>query len=383
MLTNSKIRIYLVGLFITLMITLVKPLQLIYYNYQIFSFASLDFWNGINPYINWNHLSILGKHLDSFLYSPQFSILFTPFALLPDWLGLFCWNIFTYTLFFFSVFSLPAQFSFVTKKFIFFYSGLLLLQTLFGEQFNPVVAALFLFSFTLLEKDKGFWAVFLILLSGFTKVYGIFQIGMIMFYPKFWKNLFYTFVIGILLLALPLVKIPLNMLTGYYMSWIDTLIRHSQTVGYDVFYRPFYTLWNSIIPKTGIISLFLLASLYSISLFKIKLLKESIFYRIQFLGILMVWAILFSSSAEKNTYLIAVVGYTLWYLSFPTSKTDKVLLWINFVFLSILPIDILCPKYISDLLLNTLNFGIFFITVTWGFMVYKTLLSYNRIQISE
>ena len=218
-LTATGKRIYFTGLIIALLVTSNEVIRQIYNNFQIFSYGSLDFWNGINPYSDWNHLSILGKQLDVFIYGPLFSILFTPFTLIPGWAGVYLWNIFTYTLFYFSVFTLPEKFSFNTKRFIFFFSSLLLFTTLLSVQFNPVVAALFLFSFTLLEKNRGFWAVLLILVSGFTKVYGIFQIIMLLFYPRLWRNIFYAVLIGTFLFLLPLVRIPLPELIDYYNSW--------------------------------------------------------------------------------------------------------------------------------------------------------------------
>ncbi len=373
---DIKNKIYIIGLFFASLIALKEVINLSYYNFQIFSYGSLDFWAGINPYVNWNHLSLLGKPLDFFLYTPQFSILFTPFALLPGWSGVFCWNFFTYTLFYYSVFSLPEQFTFVKKKFIFFYSFLLLLQTLLSEQFNPVIASLFLFSFTLLEKKKYFWAVLLILLSGFTKVYGIFQLGMLLFYPKFWKNILYALLIGVALFLLPLIKIPGNELITYYQSWIKIIMSHSLTpLRFDTIYRPFYILHNSIEPFIGIISLGVLAVLYSIAVFKHKLFKQSFLHRVQFLGIIMIWAIIFGTASERNTYHIAIVGYALCYLCFQPTKTDKIFLWINFVLLEIVPIDIFCPRKVAIFLLDSLNLGIIVFSITWGLLVYKILKS--------
>ena len=375
-LTDNKKKIFIIGIFILFPIILEDLVKLSYNNFQIFSFGSLDFWTGINPYTSWNHLSLLGKHLDYFLYSPQFSILFTPFAILPSSLGVLCWNLFTYTLFYFSVFSLPEQFTFVKKKFILLYSIILLLQTLFSEQFNPVVAALFLFSFSLLERNKGFWAVLLILLSGCTKVYGIFQIGMLLFYPRLWKNILYSVSLGIIFFLLPLVKIPINELLDYYHSWMKIVIAHSSDIlRFEIIYRPLYILWNPVKSIMEIISLGLLGLLYSIGLFKLKLFKESFAHRVQFLGILMIWAILFGIASEYNTYQIAVVGYALWFLFSQTSKIDKILLWINFILLEIIPVDILCPDKVATLLLDKLNLNTIILLITWILMVYKTFSS--------
>ena len=375
-LSGTKRRVYCIGFIFSFLITLKEALRLSYNNFQIFSYGSLDFWRDINPYSDWTHLSILGKPLDVFLYGPLFSILFTPFALLPSLLGVFCWNIFTYTLFYFSIFTLPEQFSFVKKKFIFFFTVLLLFTSLLSVQFNPVVASFFLFSFTLLEKKQGFWAVLLIFLSGFTKVYGIFQLAMLIFYPGFWKNALYALLIGIAFTFLPLVHFPLNELVAYYQSWIVAVMNHSVALRFYSIYRPICLFYNSIEPFMGLISLGVLLLILSFTLIKLKLFKESFFKRVQFLGILMSWAILFGVSSERHTYIIAMVGYAIWYLSSNPTRLDKVLLWINFILLGILPIDILCPWTISNFILAKLNLGVMVFTITWWIMVYKTFISH-------
>jgi hypothetical protein len=379
-LTETKRKVYLIGLFFAIIITLKEVIALSYNNFQIFSYGSLDFWTGINPYSDWNHLSVQGKPLDIFLYGPLFSILFTPFALLTGWIGVICWNIFTYTLFFFSVFTLPDKFDFIKKKFIFFFTILLLFTTLLSVQFNPVVAAIFLFSFSLLEKKQGFWAVLLICLSGFAKVYGIFQIAMLLFYPRFWKNTLYAFLIGIVFFLLPLVHIPVNKLVDYYHSWFVIVMNHTEFMQSYCIYRPVCLFYDSIRPFTGLISLGVFCVILSFALLRLKLFKESFLHRAQFLGIIMSWAILFGTGSERNTYVIAVAGYAIWYLCSNTNRLDKVLLWINFILLGIFPIDLVCPWVISDFILGKLNLGIIVFAITWGVMVYKTFTSHYTFQ---
>jgi hypothetical protein len=380
--TITQKAVFLIGFFFALLITLKEDIGLSYNNFQIFSYGSLDFWRNINPYSDWNHLSLKGKQLDVFLYGPLFSILFTPFALLPGWLGVFCWNIFTYTLFFFSVFTLPEQFSFTNKKFIFFYTVLLLLATLLSVQFNPVVAALFLFSFTLLEKKQGFWAVLIILLSGFMKVYGIFQLSMLLFYPKFWKNTFYAAVLGIALLILPLVHMSFNELIEYYQSWIVAVTKHSDPLRFYSIYRPVCMFFKSIEPFMGFISIGILLLIFFFTIIKLKMFKGSFSYRAQFLGILMSWAILFGLSSERHTYVIAMVGYAIWYLNIIPNNFDKFLLWINFILLGIFPIDFLCPPVISRFVLYKLNLGTLIFAITWVIMIFKTYF-FNKVNHSD
>ncbi len=371
-LTETRRSVYIIGFVIAFFITLKEVANLTHNNFQIFSYGSLDFWAGINPYSDWNHLSLLGKPLDLFLYGPVFSILFTPFTLLPGWLGAFCWNTFTYTLFFFSIFTLPDQFNFFRKKFIFFFSALTLFCTLLSVQFNPIIASLFLFSFTLLEKKKGFWAVLLILLSGTTKVYGIFQLAMLLFYPGFRKNVLYAVIIGFALLLLPLVQIPADELVPYYQSWIVTVTGHSDASRFYSIYRPVCIYFKSVEPYMGFISIGVFLMILSFTIVKLKTFKESFLYRSKFLGILMSWVILFGLSSEKHTYVIAMAGYAIWYLSSTPTRLDKVLLWANFVLLGILPVDIICPRVISGFILAKLHLGVIVFAITWGIMVYKT-----------
>ena len=371
--TDTKTKIYFIGLFIALIVTLKEVICMSYNNFQIFSFGSLDFWNGINPYSDWNHISILAKPLDVFLYGPLFSILFTPFTILPGWIGVIFWNIFTYTLYFFSVFTLPDRFSFYNKRFFFFFSSLLLFSTLLSVQYNPVVGALFLFSFTLLEKNKGYWAVLLILISGFTKVYGIFQIIMILFYPGFRKNTLYALLIGIVLFLLPVIKIPAAELLDYYHSWMNVITSHLVFNRYSI-YRPFIALHDSIASVTGFISLGVFFVIFILTLLKLKYFKGSFSYRAMFLGVLMSFAILFSTGSERHTYVIAVAGYAIWYTCINPTRIDKILLWINLLLLGILPVDLIVPWIVSNFLLAKLDLGVIVFAITWFIMVYKTFL---------
>lgn len=53
-------------------------------NFLVFADSTRDFWNGINPYTSQWVTDHSGRF---FLYTPVFSVLFTPFAYLPEWLG--------------------------------------------------------------------------------------------------------------------------------------------------------------------------------------------------------------------------------------------------------------------------------------------------------
>ena len=364
--------IFLFGLFFAFVITLKEVINLSYNNFQIFSYGSIDFWEGINPYSDWYHLNLRNKPLDVFIYLPVFSILFTPFTLIPSWLGAFCWNFFTYSLFYKSIFFLPQKYNFKNKKFIFFISCLLLFATMLSMQFNPLVAALFLFSYSYLEKRQYFLAILLISISGFTKVYGIFQLSMLIFYPKFWKNVLYSFGIGIFLFFLPLVRFNFTVLIYYYQTWIDAISGHSTMQSFYSIYRAIYSITPKINYFASKISIVVLFIVFAFGLYHIKKIKNSFALRAQYLGILMSYVILFGLSSELHTYVIAITGYSIWYIFSRKTSLNKILLWLNFFLLAIFPIDIFCPVIISKFVLGELHLGVIVFFITWLIMIYKT-----------
>jgi len=365
--------IFLFGLFFAFAVTLKEVNSSSYNNFLIILYSTFDFWQGIDPYADWHHLDLKGRPLGVFIYLPLFSVLFTPFMIFPAWLGAFLWNFFTYSLFYKSIFSLPEKYNFTAKKFVFFITCLLLFATMLSMQFNPIVAAIFLFSYTALEKKNYFLAILLISISGLTKVYGIIQFSMFLFYPKFWKNAIYSIVVMLVLAAVPLIRYTPTELLALLSSWKEAITFHStKQGGFYSIYRPFFQISDSIGNYATLISAVIFLLIVGLLLLKLKDFKTSFLKRAEYLGILMSWAILFSVGSELHTYVIAMTGYAIWYVHNSTTKIDRILLWINFFLLAVFPIDILVPTFISNVVLGKLHLGIIVFSITWFIMVYKT-----------
>src|ERR1035437_9749403 len=69
-----------------------------YGNYLIFKNAFSHLLQGKDMYALYPEL-----HIDLFKYSPTFAVLFSPFALLPDFAGLILWNLLNVMALFFAV----------------------------------------------------------------------------------------------------------------------------------------------------------------------------------------------------------------------------------------------------------------------------------------
>ena len=373
----NRANLYLLGLLVTLVLTFLEFSKGRHHNFIVFADASRDFWSGISPYTDqW-----VEKHGRFFLYTPVFSVLYSPFAFLPAWLGPFAWNIFNYSLFFLSIFKLPAQFDERQKANMFLFTLLILGQSLLSFQYNITVAYIFLFAYSLMERKQFFWAILLIMISGVTKVYGIFQLGLLLCYPQFWRNMGYVVLTGVLLLLLPLLKLSPAAFIPYYQEWLYSLSSHHSTMVFDSIY--YAEPWlSATLPYYRYIQMGSLCVLALMLLLSRKKYTSWVF-RAQALGVLMGWTILFSDAAEKHTYVIALAGYMLWYWSLAErQKIDKILFWATFFLLCVVPIDIFVPKPLMNLICYTLWLNVWVFLLVWLRMVWITFLKPQQLNPS-
>ncbi len=159
-------------------------------------------------------------------------------------------------------------------------------------------------------------------------------------------------------------------LSGYYEHWFNGLA-HQKTlrVFHTFFYlKPFFSqppAWTTI---AQIFAIILLAFLVLVNRSKYK----DFAFRVQALGILMGWVILFGTSSEYHTYVIALLGYMLWYYSRQPSRIDKILYYSNLIVLGLMPIDLFCPGVVWRFFFLTTTLNIWIFTITWLRMVWIT-----------
>ena len=189
------------GLLIVLIATSVEVFRGRNTNYFDYQDSTRMFWEGLSPY----NLEYAQAHQIYFLYSPVFSVIFAPIFYLPWWLGPYVWNIGNYTLFSLAIKWLPQQLE-KFKLYIFVFLLSVVMQTVFCYQHNIIVSYIYVFAFILLERGKGFWAVFLIMLSATTKIYGAAELAILLCYPKVWRNFGYAILCGAFFLLLPAVN---------------------------------------------------------------------------------------------------------------------------------------------------------------------------------
>ena len=364
--------VYWLGFVIAVAASLIELLRGGAENYCVFRDATLQFWQGINPYTQ----EFVDVHHRYFIYSPIFCVLFAPFAFMPFYLGGLVWNLFGYTVFYFGVKNLPGVLS-AKAPLIMLYLLLTVAQSLFCFQFNLLVAAIFVWALVLLERDQAFWAILLIMISATTKIYGAVELALLLFYPRFWRNVGYVLLTGIGLILLPALHGGVEGLLSGYQNWLAQLVSHQSTgIYYSFLFLPGIRSFALPYMRLFQVSVLLLMAipflLPILPPFKGKV-EVGLPFRVGLLAALMGYIVLFSEAAEYTTYTITMTGYALWYfLEDKRPLVDRILFWALFVLWCVMPIDLFCPSKLCNYIHSTLWIGVLTYTVAWVRMIYFT-----------
>ena len=352
------------GLLIVLIATSVEVFRGRNTNYFDYQDSTRMFWEGLSPY----NLEYAQAHQIYFLYSPVFSVLFAPIFYLPWWLGPYVWNIGNYTLFSLAIKWLPQQLD-KYKLYIFVFLLSVVLQTIFCYQHNIIVAYIYLFAFILLERGKGFWAVFLIMLSATTKIYGAAELAILFCYPKTLRNFGYAILCGAFFLLLPAVNTNFDNVFVLYQQMFDMISSHhsdSDYIGilFAVGLKPF------LLPNYRLVQVVVLAILAVLFFWRYKRWSDFRF-RVQALGILSGFMILFSDCPETHTYIICLPFYVMTFWLQPKRNwIDWTLFWSLVVNYMILPTDVLCPAWLHNFIHRTFWLDVYTYFFCWLRMIW-------------
>lgn len=357
--------VFWLGFVIAFAATLAETLRGRCENFHVYADATNLFWSGITPYTQ----DFIDAHSRYFLYSPVFNVLFTPFALLPWWIGTFAWNMMNYCLMFLAVWTLPGALRPHRLK-IFLFLLSILEQSIFCYQYNVTICYLFLFAFTLLENKKPFWAVLLIMISATTKVYGVVELALLFCYPKTLRNFGYAALCGAALLLSPMLNIGMEHPLSLYEDMANMLTQHNNEVEYvGLLYAR--GLKSLLLPNAMMVQVGVLA-LLAVGFFACYRKWSSFTFRVQAVAILMGYIILLSDCPETHTYIISLAGYLMAYWLLPKREWyDKTLFWLLFVNFCILPTDVLCPPKVHTFIHDTFWLDVYAYTVCWMMIIYR------------
>ncbi|MDR6515552.1 glycosyltransferase family 87 protein [Chryseobacterium camelliae] len=279
-------------------------------NYLIFKNVFLNTLQQKNLFIHYPDLYFDLNH-----YGVFFSLLIAPFAVMPDWLGISLWNLANTFIFVYAIHRLPLS---DPKKALF---ALFCLQeyitAALSLQFNIALTGLLMLSAILIYERKEVQSVTAILVGVFVKIYGIVGLSQFFFIKNKIRFIVAGLVIAVLFFVLPMVYSSPQFVIQSYADWFQSIIEknnENQVLGnmQDISLMGFF---RRILGDASISNLVFLAfglPLFAAPYIRIRQYKHYAF-QLMILASTLLFLVLFSSSSESPTYIIAVTGVMIWF----------------------------------------------------------------------
>ncbi len=271
-----------------------------------------------------SHQSLYAAHpelySDSFKYSPTFPLLMAPFAWQPVFSGLLCWNLLNGFALFAAIKALwPGDDRRVVAAMALV--AIELVTSLQNAQVNALVAALIVMAFVHLERAQSWRAGSSIAAGFFVKGYGV-AVGLLaLLYPNRFRVAGTALAWGVVLGALPLVFVSWDELLRQYGDWIN--VREA----FDPLRKAsLMRVWARYVdPDVNPIAIQLVGGVILLLPFaRLNAWRDPLF-RLRLLCSLLVALVIFNNAAEPPTYILAMTGCAIWFLSDPTrSRLDRV-----------------------------------------------------------
>lgn len=340
-------------------------------NYLIFKFTFYSLVNERNFFLpqpeNFQHYN---------LYGPIFSVFIAPFAILPNWLGHTLWTIFNSSVLFIAIRKLPLP-SGATLAIILI-AAHENLTSILSSQFNPSMTAIILLSFSFIVKKKDFWAAFMIVLGTFIKLYGIVGLAFFFFSSDKKKLILGLIFWSIIAFTLPMLFSSPEFIIQSYKDWY-LAVSQKNIMNSTLITDQDICLMGMVRRISGDNSIqnwpFILAGLilFILPYFRFSQFKENNF-RLMLLASTLIFTVIFSTSSESPTYVIAFVGVAIWFVIQPSPKNKWILFLFIFAFLltSMSPSD-LFPKFIRNEYIKPYSLKALPCVLIWFTIIYQML----------
>jgi hypothetical protein len=305
---------------------------------------------------------------DYFKYSPTFALLFAPFAVLPFVVGLFCWNVVNALAVFFALrLLLPRDQVGLAQALAF----LPTLRSMQSAQSNALVAALIIFAFVSFERGWLWRGAMAVALGAVTKIFPLAALSFALPRPDRVRAIMISVFATLLLVVLPLLVISPHGLAGQYQSWralekVDATLLGSSVMGLFRDAGLAWPAWPIQLIGCAVVLAVLIARLRDWSDREVRL---------QFLGFLLVFCVLFNHRAERQSAVIAMCGMVIWYLASPRGRWRTALVVIVYALVGISGAD-LVPHAIKRLLVHQIRFPIP-LTILWLVMLSDLAVARN------
>ncbi|MBY0245272.1 MAG: DUF2029 domain-containing protein [Sphingobacteriaceae bacterium] len=309
-------------------------------------------------------------------YGPFFSLIIAPFALLPQYVGMFFWQLANTLFLYYALSTLPIKN--VKVNAVYWISANELMSSLFCFQINPAIAAIIILSYTMINKGNNFVATCLILIGTFIKLYGIVGLAFFFFAKEKQKFVLYFFFWAVLFFLLPMLFFTPDYILQCYVDWYYSLsakqVENATLVSWQdisimgVFRRFFQ---NSAIPNWPFLLIGIV--LFCLPYLRLKQYKSESF-RLMYLASTLIFTVIFSNSSESPTYIIAFVGVAIWFVIQPRPLSLTVIgLFIFAILLTTLAPTDIYPQYIRTNYILKYSLKAIPCVILWFYLCYQMI----------
>jgi hypothetical protein len=333
-----------------------------------FAIFRASFWNLIAN--NDLYVLRLEQARDYFKYSPSFALLFAPFAVLPFVAGLFSWNVVNALAIFFALrLLLPREQWAVAQALV----SVPTLRSMQSSQSNALVAALIIVAFVAYERGWLWRGAVAIAIGTVTKIFPLAALSFALPRRDRVRAILITVLTTAILVALPLVVISPSALAAQYRSWSALERGEAALVGSSAMelFRDAGITWPA-----SPVQLIACAILLGVLILRMRDWNDRKL-RLQFLGFVMVFCVVFNHRAERQSAVIALSGMVIWYLACPSPRAAwRTALFAIVYFLVALTGSELVPDAVKHILASPTRFSIP-LTILWLVMLGELVLVRN------
>jgi len=278
-------------------------------NYLIFRQAYYQARANLNLYAAYPK-----EYGDFYYYGPLFALFVAPFAIPPESIGFLLWELANAAAIIVAVNMLPLDRR--RKTAILLLCAIEYANSVFYMQFNPMIAAIIMISFVLIERSKEQWGTFFIVLGTLMKLYPVIGLAFFLFSKQKPKFVIWTAVWSVILLFVPMLISSPSFVINSYHQWfaalsfksaLNTGLNTSQDMCVMGVVRRLAQ--NPAIPNLPFLAVGSL--IFALPLLRFSQFKSYIF-RMQVLASALIFVVIFSTGAEHPTFIIAVAGAFLW-----------------------------------------------------------------------
>lgn len=327
-----------------------------------------------------DHLSLFARYPaeygDMNHYGPLFALLIAPIARLPEFLGMFTWELANSLFLYYAIQTLPLE----TRKVNAVYWIILneLITSLFACQINPSITGIIILSYTLIDRKQNFWAAFFIMLGTFIKLYGI--VGLAFFFfarqkPRFIASCIFW---GLFFFTLPMLFFGVSYVLGQYQEWYLSLSAKQLENATLVSWQDISIMGivRRVLGNPDIGNLPFLVP--GVLLFCAPYLRTSQYsapnFRLMYLASTLIFTVIFSNSSESPTYIIAFAGVAIWLIIQDRPLSPEIIALFVFAILltTLAPTD-LYPRYIRQNYIMKYSLKALPCVCLWFFISYQLL----------